>query len=196
MQIQFTASQSVQLAVPEQTIPIQHYLRQPKRLVTALVDPTRLEQLSSDCFRLKMRPLSFMMLTIQPTVDMRVWTLSNGTLRLKSVGCEIRGVEYINDRFSLNLFGRLTPCEIEGIPHLKGIADLAVQVELPPPLQLTPHPILETTGNGLLKSVLMTIKQRLMRNLLVDYHRWATEQSLPAEQNDFPTTTASSYNSL
>ncbi len=176
MQIQFTASQSVQLAVPEQTIPIQHYLRQPKRLVKALVDPVRLEQLSEDCFRLKMRPLSFMMLTIQPTVDLRVWTLSDGTLRLKSVGCEIRGIEYINERFALTLVGRLTPSEIDNIPHLKGIADLTVQVELPPLLQLTPQSILETTGNGLLKSVLMTIKQRLMRNLLVDYQQWAIEQ--------------------
>ncbi|MGB3403547.1 MAG: DUF1997 domain-containing protein [Microcoleaceae cyanobacterium] len=177
MQVRFLASQSVKLAVPEQQIPIQHYLRQPKRLVTALVDPTRLEQLSQDCFRLKMRPLSFMMLTIQPTVDLRVWTLSDGTLRLKSIGCEIRGVEYINERFALNLFGRLSPCEIEGIPHLKGIADLEVKVELPPPLQLTPTPILETTGNGLLKSVLVSVKQRLMHNLLVDYRRWAVEQT-------------------
>lgn len=177
MQVQFLASQSVKIPVPEQQIPIQHYLRQPKRLVNALVDPTRLEQLSHNCFRLKMRPLSFMMLTIQPTVDMRVWTLSDGTLRLKSVGCEIRGVEYINERFALNLFGRLSPCEIDGVTHLKGIADLEVQVELPPPLQLTPKPILETTGNGLLKSVLVTVKQRLMHNLLTDYRHWAAEQT-------------------
>jgi hypothetical protein len=176
MQVQFLASQSVKIAVPEQQIPIQHYLRQPKRLVNALVDPRRLDQLSGDCFRLKMRPLSFMMLTIQPTVDMRVWTLSDGTLRLKSVGCEIRGVEYINERFALNLFGRLSPCEIDGVTHLKGLADLEVQVELPPPLQLTPKPILETTGNGLLKSVLVTVKQRLMHNLLTDYRHWAAEQ--------------------
>jgi hypothetical protein len=177
MQVQFLASQSVKIAVAEQQIPIQHYLRQPKRLVNALVDPTRLEQLGEDCFRLKMRSLSFMMLTIQPTVDLRVWTLSDGTLRLKSVGCEIRGVEYINERFALNLFGRLSPSEINGVTHLKGIADLEVQVELPPPLQLTPKPILETTGNGLLKSVLVTVKQRLMHNLLVDYRRWAAEQT-------------------
>ncbi len=177
MQVRFLASQSVKIAVPEQQIPIQHYLRQPKRLVRTLVDPTRLEQLSQDCFRLKMRPLSFMILTIQPTVDLRVWTLSDGTLRLKSMGCEIRGVEYINERFAFNLFGRLYPCQIDGVPHLKGLADLEVQVELPPPLQLTPKPILETTGNGLLKSVLVTIKQRLMHNLLVDYRHWAAEQT-------------------
>jgi hypothetical protein len=71
MHTRFTASQSVEIAVPEQPIPIQHYLRQPQRLVNALVDPSRIEQLSEDCFRLKMRPLAFMTLSIQPTVDFK-----------------------------------------------------------------------------------------------------------------------------
>lgn len=145
--------------------------------MNALADSTRLEQLSKDTFRLKMRPLSFMMLSIQPTVDLKVWALADGTIGLKSVGCEIRGVEYINQRFSLKLVGRLSPIEREGVTHLTGQADLQVQVELPPPLQFTPLSILETTGNGLLKSVLLTIKQRLMHNLLCDYRRWASEQS-------------------
>lgn len=173
----FTASQSVDIPVVEQKVPIHHYLRQPKRLVNALVDPTRLEQLDKDTFRLKMRPLHFMMLTIQPTVDMRVWASPNGTIYLKSEGCEIRGVEYINQRFALNLVGILQTYQIKGVTHLKGKADLEVKVELPPPLWLTPLPVLETTGNGLLKSVLMTIKQRLTHQLLADYHKWACDGS-------------------
>ncbi|MBD2572505.1 DUF1997 domain-containing protein [Arthrospira platensis] len=171
----FTASQSLEIAVGEQTIPIQHYLRQPRRLVNALVDPNRLERLEADCFRLKMRPLSFMTMTIQPTVDMKVSALANGTVRLRSQGCEIRGIEYINQRFSLNLYGRLAPYKINGITYLRGQADLEVQVEVPYPLSLTPQPIIEATGNGLLKSVLLTIKQRLMHNLLSDYQRWTCE---------------------
>ncbi|TAE96859.1 MAG: DUF1997 domain-containing protein [Oscillatoriales cyanobacterium] len=129
MYIRFNASQSVEIAVPDERVPIQHYLRQPRRLVNALVDRTRTEQLSDDCFRLKMRPLQFMMLSIQPTVD------------------------------------------------LKGKADLEVQVELPPPFWLTPKPILEATGNGLLKSVLLGVKQRLMYQLLLDYRRWASSET-------------------
>lgn len=173
MHTRFDASQSVEIAVPQQPIPIQHYLRQPKRLVQALVDVNRIEQLSEEIFRLKMRPLAFMTLTIQPTVDMRVWTDSDGTVHLESVACQIRGVEYINQRFALNLKGRLSPYQVNGITYLKGKADLQVQVELPPPFWLTPKPILETTGNGLLKSVLLTIKHRLMQQLLLDYATWA-----------------------
>ncbi|MBD2537500.1 DUF1997 domain-containing protein [Coleofasciculus sp. FACHB-SPT36] len=173
MQTQFVASQSVQIAVPEQPVPIQHYLRQPQRLVEALVDPTRIEQLSDELFRLKMRPLSFMTLSIQPIVDLRVWAESDGTVHLTSTNCELRGVEYINQRFALNLIGKLSPCELNGTTHLKGKADLEVKVELPPPFLFTPKPFLEATGNALLKSVLLTIKQRLMHQLLLDYRRWA-----------------------
>ncbi len=176
MNTQFTASQSVDMIVPDHQVPIQHYLRQPKRLVKALVDPTRLEQLGEDCFRLKMRPLQFLMLTLQPTVDLKVVVKPDGTLYLKSQRCEIRGIEYINQRFSLNLVGKLYPTHTQGVTYLKGQADLEVNVELPPSLWFTPKPLLEATGNGLLKSVLLTIKQRLMHNLLADYHHWSAEQ--------------------
>ncbi|MCC3406390.1 MAG: DUF1997 domain-containing protein [Microcoleus sp. PH2017_10_PVI_O_A] len=177
MYIRFNASQSVEIAVPDERVPIQHYLRQPRRLVNALVDRTRTEQLSDDCFRLKMRPLQFMMLSIQPTVDMRVWAQSEGTINLESVGCSILGVDYINDRFALNLKGKLYVHQDSGVAYLKGKADLEVQVELPPPFWLTPKPILEATGNGLLKSVLLGVKQRLMYQLLLDYRRWASSET-------------------
>lgn len=176
MYIYFAASQSIELAVPELAIPIQHYLRQPQRLIKALVDPSRTEQLSADSFRLKMRPLHFMMLSLQPTVDMQILAEPDGTIRLQSTACEIRGIEYINQRFSLKLVGRLAPCEIGGTTYLRGKADLQVQVDLPPPFLLTPKPILETTGNGLLRSVLLTIKQRLSHQLLSDYRAWVTAQ--------------------
>ncbi len=177
MYTRFNASQSVELAVPEERVPIQHYLRQPRRLVNALVDRSRTEQLSDDCFRLKMRSLQFMMLSIQPTVDMRVWAQPDGTINLESVACEIRGVGYINDRFALNLKGQLCVQQSSGVAYLKGKADLEVQVELPPPFWLTPKPILEATGNGLLKSVLLSVKQRLMHQLLLDYRRWASSET-------------------
>lgn len=177
MSTKFVASQSVEMAVPEQPIPIHHYLRQPQRLVKALSDPSRVEQLSEETFRLKMRPLTFMTLGIQPTVDLRVWSDFNGTICLQSLACEIRGVEYINQRFTLNLKGFLSPCQIGEDTLLRGRADLEVQVELPPPLSFTPKPLLEATGNGLLKSVLLTVKQRLLHQLLVDYCLWVGVQT-------------------
>ncbi|MBH8553124.1 DUF1997 domain-containing protein [Nostocaceae cyanobacterium CENA357] len=184
MATKFTASQSVEIAVPQQPIPIQHYLRQPQRLVNALVDSRRIQQLSEEVFRLKMRPLTFMSLSIQPTVDMRVWAESNGMIFLRSVDCEILGFEYINQRFALNLQGHLSPYQLSTGTRLQGRADLEVQVDFPPPFSLTPKPILEATGNGLLKSVLLTIKQRLLHQLLTDYRHWVISQTKEKALND------------
>lgn len=176
MYSRFFASLPVEIPVPEQPVPIQHYLRQPQRLVSALVDPARTEKLSPDCFRLKMRPLHFLMLSVQPTVDMKVWAEPNGTVHLRSRRCEIRGVEYINQRFSLNLVGRLEPRTENGKTTLYGRANLEVKVEMPPPLWFTPQPIIDATGNTLLTSVLHTIKQRLTRHLIADYRAWAGQE--------------------
>ncbi|MEM7726611.1 MAG: DUF1997 domain-containing protein [Cyanobacteria bacterium P01_A01_bin.45] len=177
MATNFFASQSVHIAVQQQAIPIQYYLRQPQRLVNALADSSRIEQLRRDIFRLKMRPLHFMSTSIQPTVDMRVWSESDGTLKLQSINCEIRGLDYINQRFSLSLIGYLTPILDKTGTNLKGRADLTVQVELPLPFSLTPKPIIEKAGNGLLKSVLLTVKQRLLNQLLADYQKWVITQT-------------------
>ena len=176
MYTRFTASQAVEMVASEQSVPIQHYLRQPQRVVRALAASSQIDQLGDDRFRLKMRPLAFMTLTIQPIVDLKVWAESDGTVHVRSIGCEIRGVEYINQRFKLNLFGTLKPVRLGGETVLKGQADLEVQVDVPMPLALTPKPFLEATGNGLLKSVLLTVKQRLMHHLLADYSAWAVSK--------------------
>ncbi|MDJ1173436.1 DUF1997 domain-containing protein [Roseofilum capinflatum] len=184
MTTQFSATQSVNLNVPHQPIPIQHYLRQPKRLVNALTAQSQIEHLSDELFRLKMRPLTFMMFTFQPTVDLKVWADSHGNVQLQSVNCHIRGIEYINQRFHLDLKGKLCPQQSGDRTTLHGKANLTVQVELPPPLNLTPSYILENTGNGLLRSVLLTIKQRLMHQLLSDYRHWVqNSQNTEAENS-------------
>jgi hypothetical protein len=184
MQVKFVANQSLDLTVAEHGVPICHYLRQPQRLVKALVDPSQIESLSDRLFCLKMRPLNFLHFTLQPTVEMQVWAESDGTLHIQSTACEIRGIEYINQRFHLDLVGKLVPTAAGGKTHLNGRADLSVQVDLPPALWFTPSPILEAAGNSLLKSVLLTVKQRLSHQLLVDYSQWAQVQTVSSEVSE------------
>jgi Protein of unknown function (DUF1997) len=174
MQIaKFTADLSVDIAVSNQPIPIQHYLRQPHRLVRSLVDPSRIKQVGDDEFCLMMRTLSFFGLDLQPTVYLRVWTAADGTVSIESTHCEIRGIDYIDRRFSLKLLGKLSPHQKLSQTYLVGRADLTVKVDLPPPLNFMPNAIVESAGNSLLKSILMTFKQRLMNQLLADYIVWA-----------------------
>ncbi|MGB3559438.1 MAG: DUF1997 domain-containing protein, partial [Geitlerinemataceae cyanobacterium] len=107
MHARFVASLPAQIPVPEQPVPIQHYLRQPQRLVNALVDPTRLERLGEDRFRIHVRPLQFMMLKIQPSVELRIWAEPSGIVHLRSAGCQLQGLESIENRFHLKLVGTL-----------------------------------------------------------------------------------------
>ena len=173
MHVCFIASESVKIAVEEKENSIRHYLRQPQRLVKAIANPKLMEQLSESHFRLKMQSLNFMdIYYFQPTVILKVWTGASGRVYLNSEDCEIRGIDYINDRFLLNVKGNLSPQQQEGQTYLIGKANLEVKVDLPPALWLTPKPLLEVAGNGLLKSVLLRIKQRLVNQLLKDYRHW------------------------
>ncbi len=180
--VKFTADRSVDIAVPKQPVPIQHYLRQPHRLVRSLGDPDRIKQIGDDEFCLTVRTLSFFGFELQPTVFLRVWAEADGTVRIVSTNCEIRGIDYINQRFSLELVGKLSPYPKQGQTYLSGRADLSVQVVLPPPLSFTPRAIVEAAGNSLLKSILIAFKQKLMHQLLADYVIWAntgTESEYP-----------------
>jgi hypothetical protein len=172
----FTGSQSVSILVPQAAVPIQHYLRQPHRLVSALAEQNQIEALSNGVYRLKMKPRQFLMFSLQPTVDIQLQSKADGTVFLTSQACEIRGVDFINDRFQLKLKGILAPAQKHGQTYLEGQADLQVQVELPPILWMTPKAILQTAGNGLLKSILMSVKQKLVHQLVLDYQVWASSE--------------------
>jgi hypothetical protein len=113
------AQQSVTLAVTEQSIPIYHYLRQPRRLVHALVNPHQVSDLGDGVFRLRMRTVTFLMLHIQPVVDLALRVRDNGRISLQSVGCELQGNPFINQHFELELWGYLQPCP-------QGGGDLAI----------------------------------------------------------------------
>ena len=174
----FSASEAVQISIANQETPIKHYLRQPQRLVKAIADPRLIRQISDDLYELKMRPINFMEIYhFQPVVVLKVWSGSNGSVYLKSEDCQIKGIDYINRRFSLKLKGVLYPHESEGQTTLEGQADLEVGVELPTALMFTPKAFLERAGNKLLKSVLSRIKNKLTTQLIQDYRTWASQEN-------------------
>ena len=134
-------------------------------------------QYSDNLYQLKMRPINFMEIYhFQPTVKLKVKSDAKGTVYLSSEDCHIEGMDYINRRFSLKLKGILYPKTIDNKTILHGQADLEVGVDVPNPLMFTPKAFVEMTGNGLLKSILGRIKQRLVTQLLQDYQEWAATE--------------------
>ena len=183
MYVHFQSTESVKIPVQEAKIPIQHYLRQPHRVVSAIADPKLMKQMSADVYELKMNAISFMgIYNFQPIVLLNVATDSQGTVHLKSEGCQIKGISYINRRFSLDLKGILAPQQQDGKTTLVGEANLKVGIDVPTALMFTPKSIIEATGNSLLKSILVRIKKRLISQLLEDYTQWAKTEVLPADQ--------------
>ena len=179
MHVSLKAQESVEISVDNEATPIQHYLRQPQRVVKAIAEPQLIKQLANDAYELKMRPINFMeVYHFQPIVQLKVWSGSGSSVYLKSEGCQIKGIDYINDRFTLNLKGVLYPHEQNGQTVLLGQADLEVGVDLPAALMFTPKPLLEKAGNKLLKGVLSRIKQKLMTQLVQEYVAWASQEKM------------------
>ncbi len=168
----FHVTQTLKMNVPNEAISIEHYLCQPQRLVQAITDSSRIKQLSPSHFRLRLRALQFMMLRFEPIAELQVWTTPDGTLQLRSLNCEIRGAERLNQSFNLELSGTLAPHRRETTTELLGKADLTVQVEIPPALKLVPEKVLKTTGKAFLNGILLTIKSRLESQLVQEYRRW------------------------
>lgn len=183
---EFHASQALRLRVPNEAIPIEHYLRQPQRLVQAITDSRRIEVLGDGVYRLSLRPLQFMGISIEPTADLQVLSLSDGTLRLESVGCQVKGPDYlrfVNDTFGMALQGTLTPHREANHTELQGQADLQIELELPPPIRYMPAPVLDRAGRTFLSSILSTIKHRIERQLVEDYRAWVTATRAQPEGN-------------
>ncbi|MEL7224059.1 MAG: DUF1997 domain-containing protein [Cyanobacteria bacterium P01_D01_bin.36] len=184
--VRFSASQSVTIAVPTQPLSVEDYLSEPERLVYALVEDSQVEILEANLFRVKVRPIKFLSFNIQPVCDIEVW-LEGETVRLRSNRCEIENYEAFNEKFSLNMQGYLLSQSIakgdEQSKNLRGQANLIVSVDLPQALKFTPKPLLERTGNSLLNGILITLKQRLMRQLIANYCAWAS--SSPPQVSSF-----------
>ncbi|MGB5916610.1 MAG: DUF1997 domain-containing protein [Phormidesmis sp.] len=171
--VRFSASQAVTISVPTQPLSIEDYLNEPERLVYALIDPQHVERINPNLFRVKVRALKFLGLSIQPVCDIEVW-LDAGTVRLRSNRCQLEGYENFNQKFSMNMQGYLVSQQTAQGKRLRGQANLIVSVDLPQAMSFTPKPLLERTGNGLINGILVALKQRLMRQLIADYCAWAS----------------------
>lgn len=177
--LRLASHQTAHMQIARRSVPLRHYLKQPRRLVHALMNPEQVEELRPDTFRFHLRGFQFLMLNIRPVVDLQIDVSQEHMLTVRSVGCKIEGNEFVDRQFALDLSGKLYLKEQDTVTDLRGEVDLAIAVGLPPILALTPHSLLETTGNQILRGVLMTMKQRLMRQLAADYEAWSRQQTGP-----------------
>ncbi|HEY9689923.1 MAG TPA: DUF1997 domain-containing protein [Coleofasciculaceae cyanobacterium] len=180
----FFASQTIDLPVRPLPRSIAEYLQQPHRVAMAAAKPGRVTALGGDRYRLSVRPLAFAHLRFQPVVDLRVWADDAGIVRLRSLHCDLQGLEGLGDGFKLDLFGQMRSVSTPTGDHLKGIVDLSVHVELPPPLDRLPANAIHSAGQLLLTQVLVRMKHRLVERLTADYQTWAQAPIPIADRTD------------
>lgn len=173
----FAATQTLKLTIPDAGISIEQYLQNPQRLVQALTQITQVHQLDATHYRIELRPLNFLSLSLRPQITVQVWTDDHNILHLESREYSIDGVDLPPEKFALDLKGQLVPDNSDRQANLQGEVSLQVDVKLPPSLGWLPNPAISSAGNALVNGILMTIKSRLKRQLRQDYEAWAKEQS-------------------
>ena len=176
-QTRLFTSQTVEIQVPREAYPIESYLGQPDRLVRTLAPGDRMDLLENGQYRLEILPITVLGLNINPVVDLAVWVDKDRKVQVESVGCEIRGVESLRDRFDFKLIGELYPIHTPDQILLRGSALLKIELELPMPFKMMPRSIVEGAGNAVLEATLNTVKGRMLKYVVNDYQAWAIERS-------------------
>lgn len=176
-QTRLFTSQVVEIKVPRAAYPIESYLEQPDRLLRTIAPGDRMDLLENGNYRLVILPVNVLGLNISPVVDLAVWVDKDRKVQVESVGCEIRGVESLRDRFDFKLMGELYTIHTPNQVMLRGSALLKIEIELPMPFKVMPRSIVEGAGNAVLEAMLNTVKGRMLKYVVDDYQAWVKERS-------------------
>lgn len=166
------ASQSVEIAISPAPVPIYQYLSNTERLVYALVDPSQIKVLGPHTFQFSMRPIKFLMLTLEPVAEVQIYPNDQNKIIIYSDSCQLRHQSALNRRFSFKLQGWLAARDDNS--GVSGNAQLDISIDLPSAFRFTPKALLESTGNAIVNGILTTIKQRLQHRLIHEYRGWTS----------------------
>lgn len=168
----FVSRRSTQIKLPGTPQQVREFFQKPYYLVEALLEPERVQKLDSQRFSVEMQPIGGLGIQIQPQVRLEIIPTAQGGSDLKIIDCEIKGNEWLNQHFHLEFEGGLHPVDDEvdpsGASHsvvMEGEALLRVCIEIPPPLRLTPRPVLRSVGTMVVDGILRMIQRSLQRKL-------------------------------
>ena len=169
MSLVFNARQKLDLPVDSDAERLSDYLLQQERVVGAILDPEKLTPLGADLFRYEVTSFKVFQLQVNPVVSIGVEN-SEGKLRMFVTESHLDGLGLVDD-FVLTLDATL----IATSTGLEGEALLGVNVSQPPLLSLIPAKILESTGESILRGILLGIKARVGQQLVQDFRLWCNQ---------------------
>ncbi|EWM26239.1 Protein of unknown function DUF1997 [Nannochloropsis gaditana] len=199
--MEFGTVDEVELLLWDEPALIRRYLTEsPDRVLLATWDAELVDRRARDVFRLTTKPMSFVHLSLQPSIDVRLTAIppeagreegapeSGGhLLSVESLGHSMNGLEQIlGQRFAeslrIDVTGKLrahVPPARPGDSKGRGPVRLVGEVvfvtsgQLPSLLSLTPRPVLESAAIAINRRIMSYAKGKFVKNLAKDFNRWS-----------------------
>jgi hypothetical protein len=201
--MEFGTEDEVELLLWEEPALIRRYLTErPDRVLLATWDAELVDRQARDVFRLTTKPMSFVHLSLQPSIDVRLTAapplLDNEFVKheedggqhlllVESLAHSMNGMEQIlGQRFAeslkIDVTGKLRavppplgPGGIKGRGPVRLVGEVVFVTsgQLPLLFSFTPRPVLEGAAIAINRRIMSYAKGKFIKNLAKDFDRWA-----------------------
>lgn len=141
---------------------------------------SRLPDESPYHFELIVPPVQFFSVSVCPKVYCNV-TIEPEFVFISSNKCILSGSTFVEDIISncfiFDVKTRISYLDTPTFKSLFSSTDIFVRVDPPPPFNLIPKDILESTGNLVMEAVTKQLEGGFLRSLATDYNRWAKDRN-------------------
>ncbi|WP_164928948.1 DUF1997 domain-containing protein [Gloeobacter violaceus] len=172
--IQASAQAALDVSLPAAPAEVRRYVSDPQRLLRSGFPPERIEQLGPDRFRLKVRPLVWMGLAIEPTAELQIGADDQGRAWAQLIAYELKGHPWLVKHLKIDFRAQLRTLDAmqAGRTPMQGWAEASACFPTPPFLAWMAEPVLSGAARTILESFLWILRDRLSRSLESDFRRW------------------------
>lgn len=188
--VEFGSGQRVEASISGAPLEnMREYVSDPSRIVYACWEHRDITRMGDGVFRMAFRGQSFLSISIDMAVDIRLWAAEDGTIKCESVGysvddmAKLLGQDFV-DTFFLELEGELrveeTVTKVRALTLKSTLlsGDVAVTIggKMPGLLSATPEPLVKTAALGINNKVLEYVSNTFVSTVAGDYRQWSREQ--------------------
>lgn len=174
--IQASAQAQLNVSLPATPEHVRLYVRTPQRLLHSGFPPERITQVAADRFRLKMRPLVWMGLSLEPTAELEIGADDQGRAWARLIDYALSGHPWLVEHLKLGFHAHLEVAEsmnATGRTPMTGWAEASACFPMPPFLAWVPEQVLTGGARTIMEGFLWLLRDRLGKSLEGDFHAWA-----------------------
>ncbi|WP_187293888.1 DUF1997 domain-containing protein [Gloeobacter kilaueensis] len=172
--IQATARAMLNVSLPAPPDTVRRYVSDPERLLHCGFPPDRIAQIGPDHFQLRVRPLTWMGLAIEPTAELEIGADEQGRAWARLIDYRLQGHPWLVKNLKIDFRANLTTLEAMsgGRTPMEGWAEASASFPTPPFLAFVAEPVLTGAARTILESFLWILRDRLSKSLEQDFRRW------------------------